>query len=99
MYGQEVTVYTDHSAVSSVLQKPGASGKHARWWLKVHGSSVKNVTIGYRPGHEISRAEALSCSPVGLVPDNMDSGPVTVASVQASDMLPDLLQQDSHVEG
>ena len=29
----------------------------------------------------------------------MDSMPVTVASVQASDTLPDLLQQDSNVEG
>ena len=36
LYGQEVTVDTDHSAVGAVLQKHGASRKHARWWLKVH---------------------------------------------------------------
>lgn len=31
LYGQEVTVFTDHSAVCTILQNPYASGKHARW--------------------------------------------------------------------
>ena len=35
LYGQIVTIYTDHAAVKAVLQNPNASGKHARWWTKV----------------------------------------------------------------
>ena len=43
LYGQKVTIYTDHAAVKAVLQNPGASGRHARWWTKVYGSSIKEV--------------------------------------------------------
>ena len=50
LYGHEDTVYTDHTAVKAVLETPNPSGKHARWWTKVYGSGVKNVTIQYRPG-------------------------------------------------
>ena len=86
LYGQEVMVYTNHSAVGAVLQKPGAGGKHARWWLKVHGSGVKNVSIRYRPGRENSSADALSCSPVGSVPpENTDDMPVTVTPICTGD--------------
>ena len=31
LYGNKVTVYTDHSAVKAVLSAPNPSGKHA-WW-------------------------------------------------------------------
>ena len=53
---------------------------------------MKNISIRYCPGRENSKADALSPNPFRLAPDKMDSGPVTVASVQASDMLSDLLQ-------
>ena len=38
LYGHQVTVYTDHAAVKAVLGTPNLTGKHARWWSKVHGS-------------------------------------------------------------
>ena len=38
LYGHEVTVITDHSAVKAILQTPSPSGKHACWWLKVFAS-------------------------------------------------------------
>ena len=57
LYGHEVTVVTDHSAVKAVLGAPSLSGKHARWWLKVFGSGVKDVHIVYRPGRDNDRAE------------------------------------------
>lgn len=35
LYGRNVTVYTDHTAVKAVLESPNPTGKHARWWMKV----------------------------------------------------------------
>ena len=31
LYGHNVTIYTDHTAVEAVLEKPNSSDKHARW--------------------------------------------------------------------
>ena len=47
LYGHNVTVFTDHSAVKAVLSNPGNNGKHARWWTKEYGNGVKNVDIVY----------------------------------------------------
>ena len=63
LYGHDVQVVTDHSAVKSLLSNPGASGKHARWWLQVYGSGVRKVEIIYRPGKQNTRADALSRNP------------------------------------
>ena len=66
LYGHEVTVYTDHTAVKAVLETPNPSGKHARWWSRVFGSGVKSLHIVYRAGKENTNADALSRNPVGL---------------------------------
>ena len=34
LYGHQVTIYTDHTAVKAVLETPNLIGKHARWWSK-----------------------------------------------------------------
>ena len=65
VYGNEVTVYTDHSAVKAVLETPNPSGKHARWWSKVYESGAKHVHIISKSGKSNSNADALSHSPVG----------------------------------
>ena len=64
-----MTVITDHSAVKSVLETRGSSGKHARWWLKVFGCGMGQVKIVYRPGHENAQADALSRNPVSSADD------------------------------
>ena len=60
LYGHNVTVFTDHSAVKAILDKPNSSPKHARWWLKVFGSGVSHLKIVHRPGRENAGADALS---------------------------------------
>ena len=64
LYGHDVEVVTDHSAVKALLATPSPSGKHARWWLQVFGSGVRKVDIIYRPGKQNLRADALSRNPI-----------------------------------
>ena len=63
LYGHIVTI-TDHTAVKSVLEAPNPAGKHTRWWTRVYGRGLKDVTIVYRAGKENKNADALSWSPV-----------------------------------
>ena len=64
LYGHNVTVYTDHSAVKAVLGATNLSGKHARWWTKVYGNGLGAIDIVYRSGKENSNADALSRTPL-----------------------------------
>lgn len=87
LYGHEVTVLTDHTAVKAVLETPNPSSKHARWWTKVYGSGIKSVTIRYRPGRQNSSADALSRSPqapspaIGVGQDEFQVAAVTANAV------------------
>ena len=63
LYGQSVTVVTDHAAVRAILETPSPSGKHARWWTRVYGSGLKDIKIVYRAGRLNCAADALSRSP------------------------------------
>ena len=65
LYGHDVEVRTDHSAVKAVLSVPSPNGKHARWWSKVYSSGVRTVTITHRAGKENLNADALSRNPHG----------------------------------
>ena len=77
LYGSNVTVYTDHSAVKVVLETPSPSAKHARWWSQVYASGVHNVKIIYRSGKENINADALPHNPL-----SSDSVPCHDESVQ-----------------
>ena len=84
LYGHNVTVFTDHSAVKAVLTNPGANGKHARWWIKVYGSGVKNVDIVYRAGKDNLHADALSRQPYLSPPDDtVASGDLQVCAINS----------------
>ncbi len=88
LYGHEVTVFTDHSAVKAVLETPHPTGKHDRWWTKVYGSGVKTVRIQYRPGRLNSSVDALSRSPQAPSPASgvgEDGSQVAIVSVEATD--------------
>lgn len=80
LYGNKVTIYSDHSAVKAVLNTPNPSGKHARWWTRVYGSGINEVNIVYRPGKHCANADALSRSPQP-----------TVAIVSSKENIPELL--------
>ena len=84
LYGNDVNVYTDHSAVKAVLETPNPSAKHARWWTKVYGSGVRNIQIFYRPGKENMNADILSRTPADKAPDIFQSDEVQIAAIHTT---------------
>ena len=83
LYGHNVTIYTDHTIVKAVLEKPNSSGKHARWWSRVYGSGIKQVSITYRAGRENCNADTLLWhpQPTCLVSDD-DEEVVQIAAIR-----------------
>ena len=49
LYGHDVLVCTDNSAVRAVQETPSTSGKYARWWSKLFSSGLQDI---YCPGKE-----------------------------------------------
>ena len=77
LYGHNVTVYTDHTAVRAVLEAENPTAKHARWWTRVYGRGVKSIKIQYRAGSTYLPAPA-----VGIAEDE-----VQVSTIAAADSL------------
>ena len=86
LYGQSVTVVTDHTAVKAVLETPNPSAKHARWWTRVYGNGLKDVRIVYRPGRLNATADALSRSPHSGPPPSGEGEDETQVSAVKSAM-------------
>ena len=92
LYGHKVTVMTDHTAVKAVLDSPNPSGRHARWWTRVFGQGIREVSIIYRPGKENIAADALSRSPCGAPPvEGIGQNEVQVATVNSNVNIPTTL--------
>ena len=94
LYGHKVTVITDHAAVKAILGAPSLSRKHARWWSKVHGSSIKQVEIVHRSGKTNQHTDCLSGQPVWTAP-NEDTADEEIQLAKIStqaDSISDLLQ-------
>ena len=87
LYGNSVTVYTDHTSVMAVLDSPNPTAKHARWWTRVYGQGLKGVKICYRAGRDNKNTDALFRSPhspslnIGTV-----NGEVQVATITSQDV-------------
>lgn len=82
VYGNCLTVYTDHTAVRAVLEAPNPTGKHARWWMRVYGGGIRDIKIKYRAGKENLNADALSQSPHAPAPTHEE---VQVAAMNSAD--------------
>ena len=97
LYGHQVTVYTDHAAVKAVLGTPNLTGKHARWWSRVHGSGMGKLEIVHRAGKENYHTYALSCQPnlpVPLEEDvQLETQVAKITSARKSDDIVDLLEE------
>ena len=99
LYGQSVTVVTDHTAVKAVLETPNPSAKHARWWTRVYGTGLKDVRIVYRPGRLNATADALSRSPhsepppVGEAEDETQVSAVESVGTSNTNLIEDLLKE------
>ena len=61
LYGHSCEVYTDHSALTSLLNTPQPSGKLARWGMAIQELDLK---IKHRSGRSNSNADALSRAPL-----------------------------------
>ena len=91
LYGHNVVIYTDHSAVKAILGAPSLNGKHARWWTKVYGSGIRDIQIQHRTGRENTNADALSRSPqMPAPPEGTVEAEVQVATVSTSAELNDM---------
>lgn len=61
LYGHTCDVYTDHAALTSLLNTPQPSGKLARWvWQSKSSTSI----YAHRSGKNNANADALSRSPL-----------------------------------
>ncbi len=57
IFGYPITVYTDHIAVTQLLQGKNLTGRLARWYLTIHQFEP---TLKYLPGMANSVADSLS---------------------------------------
>ena len=70
LYGHHCTVFTDHSALKSLLNTPPPSGKLARWGLAIQ---ELDLDIQYRSGESNANADALSRVPPLMDQPNIES--------------------------
>ena len=85
LYGHNVTIITDHAAVKAILGAPNLTEKHARWWSKIYGSGINQVSIIHRSGKKNQHADCLSRQPVmaALLDDEDTNIEVQVAKISS----------------
>ena len=85
LYGHDVTIITDHAAVKAILGAPNLTGKHAKWWSKIYGSCINQVSIIHRSGKKNQHADCLSRQPVmpALLDDEDTNIEVQIAKISS----------------
>ena len=61
LYGHACDLYTDHAALTSLLNTPQPSGKLARWGMAIQELDIR---IRHRAGRSNTNADALSRAPI-----------------------------------
>ena len=100
LYGHDVEVRTDYSAVKAVLGTLVGVGNTLVAGQKVYSSGLGTVTITHRAGRENSNADTLSRNPINTSPPEGIGGEMQVAVVKkrpstkaANTYITDLLSQ------
>ena len=95
LYGHTCDVYTDHAALTSLLNTPQPSGKLARWGMAIQ---ELDLHMHHRSGKTNANADALSRSPLFVGKDL--SSPDTegvIAAVEVEADLPACQRQDQNL--
>ena len=91
LYGHSCEVYTDHSALTSLLNTPQPSGKLARWGMAIQ---EMDITIRHRSGRTNANADALSRAPLCSGGSTTSEVEGVIASLDPTADLPTLQRQD-----
>lgn len=89
--GAPFTVYTDHQALTALLNTKEPSGKYARWIVQLQ---QYDITIKYRPGVTNKNADALSRAPLQVQSECEEMSVMPVHQVDAADELIKAQKQD-----
>ena len=92
LYGHSCEVFTDHSALTSLLNPPQPSGKLARWGMAIQ---ELDINIRHQSGGSNTNADALSRAPLDPGESTPQSGvDGVVANLSQEVDLPELQRQD-----
>ena len=95
LYGHSCDVYTDHSALTSLLNTPQPSGKLARWGMAIQELDLR---IHHRAGRSNVNADALSRSPLASQGSSSAAEtPGVVAAIESEEDLSTLQRQDEEL--
>ena len=94
MYGHNVTIITDHAAMKAILGAPNLTGKHARWWSKVHGN--RSTYVVHCSGKKNRHADCLSRQPVMAAPPNENAN--TEAQIAKISSEPKISGEESTID-
>ena len=82
--------------MKAILGAPNLTGKHARWWSKVYGSSKTQVNIVHHSGKKNRHDDCLSCQPVMAAPPDENAN--TEAQIAKISSEPKISGEESTID-